>query len=164
MLASLHDTDINRPCPFVATVAALFTCGAALIANSATAAAATPAVAATAVSTIQSVSQRTCLDIAAAASGSNFLDTYGHRCNTAITQQFAFHPLPVASTYEITNQSSGKCIDQYPGPGPRKTSDPLRQRPRPKNTRPPGRGMEQPTEGGRHHRSLKINSRWLHTA
>jgi len=95
---------------FVATVAALFTCGAALIANSATAAAATPAVA---VSTIQSVSQRTCLDIAAAAPGSNFLDTYGHRCSTAMTQQFAFRPLPGANTYEITNQSSGKCIDQY---------------------------------------------------
>lgn len=96
---------------FVATVAALFTCGAVLIANSSTAAAATPAVAA--VSTIQSVSQRTCLDIAAAAPGSNFLDTYGHRCSTSITQQFAFHPLPGVNTYEITNQSSGKCIDQY---------------------------------------------------
>ena len=75
-----------------------------------------PALAAGApVSRIYSAAQTTCLDVATTDPSAGFLDTYGHACNGSTTQAFAFHALSTgpAATYEITSQSTGKCLDQY---------------------------------------------------
>lgn len=75
-----------------------------------------PAVGATPpVSRIYSASQHTCLDVSTTDPGHYFLDTYGHSCDGATSQSFAFHALSgtPAGTFEITSQSTGMCLDKY---------------------------------------------------
>ena len=80
---------------------------AVLVAPAAGAATAAP------VSSIRSPAQQTCLDVST--TSGLFADTYGHACDGAASQAFAFHALSTgpANTYEITSRSSGQCLDQY---------------------------------------------------
>ena len=71
------------------------------------------ATAAAPVSRIYSSTQHTCLDVSTGGGSSS--DIYGHRCDGAASQRFAFHALrgKPHGTYEITSRSNSRCIDQY---------------------------------------------------
>jgi hypothetical protein len=101
-------TVIRKSLP--ATAAAAVAAAGAIVAPQ-TAVAATTAP----VSTIYSAALNTCLDTSTTDPSHYFLDTYGHPCDGAVSQDFAFHAQSSgpAGTYEITSQATGQCIVKY---------------------------------------------------
>jgi len=72
------------------------------------------AAAAAPVSSIYSATQNTCLDTSTTDPQHYFLDTYGHPCDGASSQAYAFQAVAGSpGGYTIVSQATGQCLRMY---------------------------------------------------
>lgn len=66
------------------------------------------------VSSIYSATQNTCLDTSTTDPQHYFLDTYGHPCDGASSQAYAFQAVAGSpGRYAILSQATGQCLTKY---------------------------------------------------